>query len=496
MMTMSGRITGCCAALFLVLTSVSAVQRLNSINDLKKIKFGQSVPKHSLLLLHWFVDTVDLDNNDLIQLTFDPNSGDYGSHHYGNFERMLEQLPQGNTRYRYYTVGNLNRESSLDLPSYVVHPGPEYDGRNMDRIIFRVREQNLEWQDGQIIDRVYITQHYETTENLGTRYNPDLTYQVSNHLLRQIREFSMEANEWNSLTDLRDRYGSNANNSQLEHIRNTWGDLAGLGLLLFIVIAEKHSTKQHKKKPQPAARRNTKPDFVVNIPERGPSRVRMNFVSQAQNQTREIQLEVTTGKYGKAQILWRNVPRHFLHKGVMVVLYKNNEDEKAMTYKSIGNTESGSFETSVPLSEGLQVRLHEVRKLCLFWEGRGEEIFRGTEFKNPQAVNITGYDAKLQLFAKDGKACARLYVKRYFSDWRSAFSKSWVGFYNSANKTTNDYEWWKWQWATKFKPNTDFHDFYYDIYEYHSGMTIAPGVQARFILKDEEVKAHTPSWSE
>jgi len=66
---------------------VSAVQRkLKSISDLKNINFGQSVPKHSLLLLHWFANTVNIDENNVINLTFDPNDGDYGSHYYGNFE--------------------------------------------------------------------------------------------------------------------------------------------------------------------------------------------------------------------------------------------------------------------------------------------------------------------------------------------------------------------------------------------------------------------------
>lgn len=199
-------------ALLLIFTSATAVQKLKNINDLKRLKFGQSVPSHSLLLLYWFADTVDVDNNNVIRLTFDPNSEVYGSHYYGNYERMLDPLPQGNIRYRYYTVGNLRERRSSELPSYVVHPRYGYEGRNRDRIIFRVREQNGGWQAGQI-DRVYITQHFETSENQGTRYDPAHTYQVSNNLLRQIREFSEEDED--SLMDLRDRFGSNADDAQL-----------------------------------------------------------------------------------------------------------------------------------------------------------------------------------------------------------------------------------------------------------------------------------------
>ncbi|KAI3359251.1 hypothetical protein L3Q82_002770 [Scortum barcoo] len=194
------------------------VQRLKSINALKKIDFGQSVPKHSLLLLHWFANTVDIDNNNVIWLTFDPDGGDYGSHHYGNYEGLLDQLPWG---YRYYTVGNLHQ--STQLPSYVLRPQSlEYVGRNRDRIIIRVREQNTGGRARQRIDQVYITQHYDTSEYQGTPYDPDHTYQVTTNLLRQIREFSVGQNQ-QTLSYLRNRFGSNADDF---YIRNTWGHLA------------------------------------------------------------------------------------------------------------------------------------------------------------------------------------------------------------------------------------------------------------------------------
>ncbi|XP_035037056.1 uncharacterized protein LOC118123656 [Hippoglossus stenolepis] len=233
MMRMSGRVMSCCAALFLALASVSAVERLNSINDLKKINFGQSVPKHTLLLLHWFANVVDIDSNNIVRLTFDPNDDDFGSHHYGNFERMLEQTPYG---YKYYTVGNLLLDEREQLPDYVVHPRAEYAGRNWDRIIFRVRLQSTGWQTLQQMDRVYITQHYGIPGN--TTYDPEHTYEITTNLLRQIREFSVGAN---SLMILRNRYGSNASDFQLSEIRNIWGNLACLGLLLFIVIQERYN---------------------------------------------------------------------------------------------------------------------------------------------------------------------------------------------------------------------------------------------------------------
>ncbi|KAL6102825.1 uncharacterized protein ACO6RY_02353 [Pungitius sinensis] len=243
-MKMAGSIVSCGVALLLVLTSVSAAQtKLKSITDLKKINFVQSVPKHSLLLLYWFANAVDIDNNNIVSLTFDPNAGDYGSHHYGNFEGLLDPLPRGNV---YYTIGNLNQETSMPLPAYVVRPpATEYFGRNRDRIIVRVRGQNTRGLDLQRIDQVYITQHYDTSENLGTPYDPHHTYRITTNFMREIRQFFVGQNQ-QQLLQLGNDFGSNADVSS---IRNTWGDLAGLGLLLFIVIHEKYSFKSPNNRP-------------------------------------------------------------------------------------------------------------------------------------------------------------------------------------------------------------------------------------------------------
>ncbi|XP_074512974.1 uncharacterized protein LOC141781259 [Sebastes fasciatus] len=301
MMKMSGRVTSCCVALFFLLNSVSAVQRLRSINALKKINFGQSVPKHSLLLLHWFANTVDIDEHDVIRLAFDPNREDYGSHQYHNSEGLLDSLPPG---YRYYTFGNLHQETSMPLPPYVVRPPREYEGTNRDRIIIRIREQNTGGQALQRIYQVYITQHYDTYENQGTPYDPDHTYKITVNLLRQIREFSVGQNQ-QQLLQLRNRYGSSADEL---HIRNTWGDLACLGLLLFIVIPGKYSTSQQNNRPQ-------------------------NRRTHLNDDDSESE---------------RNVPRYFRNQGDAVVDIKNDEDQEAS--RRTGNRESGSYNTSVLLN--------------------------------------------------------------------------------------------------------------------------------------------------
>lgn len=175
---MAGRLLGCCAAaaLLLHLTCVSAIQKLNDINDLMRIQFGQSVPRHSLRLLHWFANRVDVLDSE-IRLNFNPNSN-YGAHHYGNFDGILPQPPAG---YHYYTVGNLNKEGAQQLPGYVRYQPHDNDGYNRARIIFRVR--------GETIDRVYLTQHGDEDE--GSSYDSNRTYEIPARLLREVGRLSI-----------------------------------------------------------------------------------------------------------------------------------------------------------------------------------------------------------------------------------------------------------------------------------------------------------------
>ncbi|XP_053707296.1 uncharacterized protein LOC128750803 [Synchiropus splendidus] len=481
-------------ALLAALSSVSAVQKLNSIKQLKKLDFGSSVPKHSLLLLHWFANVIDISNNDVIYLTFD--LGEYGSHHYGNFEGILNTLPQGNARYRYVTVGNLANQNEIsDFPSYVINPPPEFRAfGNQDRIVFRVRESNNRRQNQQIIDEVYLTQHFGR-QHASTSYDENYTYQITTNLLREIREFSVE-DQTSTLSELRDDFQDDISDYELKSIKMKWGKLAILGLFLYIVIEKKYSVRKNNQ-PQ----KKKKKDFVVNIPDSGsyyhdhPGHSSRNYnnrmpASWQQHLVQDsIELKVTTGGNGKARIKWRNVPRHRLQEDVMVVLYKEGETESCFK-KSIG-TKDGSCDTSVALNEGLHARLHKARTVLCFWKSPDEEISRGPAFTSPGSVHISGYDASLQLFVKDGKACARIYIQPSLREWRSLFNKAWVGFYTSADKATNEYEFWKWQWVTNFT-QTDCENVV-TILEYHSSMTIATGVQARFIM-DGLAKACSPCW--
>uniref|UniRef100_A0AAV2KHX6 Uncharacterized protein n=1 Tax=Knipowitschia caucasica TaxID=637954 RepID=A0AAV2KHX6_KNICA len=216
-----------CVLATVTLSTESAHQRLDSIYDLKRVDFGGSVPTHSLLLLYWFANNIDINDN-VITLNFNPN-GDFGSHHYGNYEGLLEQ------GYHYYTIGNLN----FQFPEYVRNPPDrQYQGGNLDRIIVGVQRGSYGSHHygnyEAMLDPLPRGYRYYTweisikppptnchKEHQGTRYDPEHTYHITIGLLQQIRRFSVEYNP-TPLWQLRDIFDSPADDSQLRDISNIW----------------------------------------------------------------------------------------------------------------------------------------------------------------------------------------------------------------------------------------------------------------------------------
>lgn len=227
------------------------MEKIDSIVDLKKINFSQSVPKHSLLLLHWFANTVKIDDNG-IWLTFDPKR-QYGSHSYGNQDGLL---PLG---HRYYSVGDLNRDKH-EFPSYMYYELRENVGKNIDRIIFSINEHAVE-NGARSIEEVYLTQHNMNAHQMAA-YDRGNTYLVSPNLLKQVRRFS-EIELKQSLWILNSEFGSNATDFQLLDFYEQWS-FPRLGLLLF-TVTQKTQFFQKRKRYRVAAHTATFPFLQTGI---------------------------------------------------------------------------------------------------------------------------------------------------------------------------------------------------------------------------------------
>lgn len=195
-----------------------------------RINFGESVPKHSLILLYWFANTIDIDEWNNMWLTFDVNRGDYGSHRYHNSEHLLDLAPPG---YGYYAIGNLYQGEFARLPNYVTSPPGQYAGDNFDRIIVRMKNKQ---RGRKTIDRVYITQHLCRYQ--GSSYDPRHTYRITLNLIAQLQTFAVGANQLH-LSHLRQQFETRVDDFQMNSIRRQWRDNPELGLLIFIVIEER-----------------------------------------------------------------------------------------------------------------------------------------------------------------------------------------------------------------------------------------------------------------
>jgi hypothetical protein len=267
-------------------------------------------------------------------------------------------------------------------------------------------------------------------------------------------------------------------------VENIWGHTPGLALLLAIAL--------YLTRP--------KVSFI--------QQVFMTMESQhhmQDDETKSIKLAVKTTNRGGARITFSGIPRRLLDKGVIWAVYKNNDSTDMLDFSSVIDGASGSFDTSVSLNPGHQARLHPHKSRCPFvlcrnYNTSGEEIHRSPEIHDANReipVDISGYkpNASLQLFLKDGKACARLYVTKSFTDWKEKLNNSWVGFYSSEKNNTNEYKTSQWQWAVKFseESRSDWKDIpEYDVYVYRSSMPMSPGVQTRFMLGKSG--ARTPPW--
>ncbi|CAB1328138.1 unnamed protein product, partial [Coregonus sp. 'balchen'] len=115
-----------------------------------------------------------------------------------------------------------------------------------------------------------------------------------------------------------------------------------------------------------------------------------------------MKLEVNTLGWGEAGIRWSDLPQKVIDLGVKVALFKDNNGQTQTTSTSV-STANGVYDTWVTLNPGLQVRLPTSKP---WWSSDG---------------NLEG----LRFYTKNNYACARLFVKKFFTDWKDGFYSSW-----------------------------------------------------------------------
>lgn len=445
---------GCLWFIFLslsFLTTSGVKKTLKILEDLQdnNIEFGKKFPRHGLKLLFWLSRNVEIDQNDVINLRdIDPSRGDFGFHRFYNRENVF---PSDGNNFHYYSLGNANPYSVIDNNGQTVRQLPSditedyFNTRNTqrwdtvtrqdanrDRIVVQFNRFDL--RRGR---RLYITQHPRG----GNTYDGQHTYEISSQLLRDIQDISTQEEFLRCV-----HYDFNSNNNVYQQIF--------------------HCNPQFRR-----------------------------FRREALCDTREsLKLAVLPDDDAKARITWRGIPKTILKSSLSLKLYANMNSSMELESYKVGEQQSGSRGTLVPLDPGLQLRLVES---ALYTPDN--QIWVSPEFDEANGklpTNVLGYAASLQLFVKKGKACARLYIHKSFTNWATTFKESWVGFYKSSDDEHNNYE--TWQWAVNFNENRERHTDTHLAYEYQFGSDVHHDVQARFFLRKgySSVTAHTLTWSD
>lgn len=452
----------CFLLLCLFLAGVSSLRKLNNIHDLKNITYAKSAPRHGLQLLFWFAQNiVTVDQNKILILdsNFDLNRGDFGFHHYGNREDILPSLSSWQS---YYSVGNLKSPGANALPAYVrkYYRNTNVPERNMDRLIISVKQN----RPNKILS-VFITAH-DLNKN---EFNPSDTYEIDPALLLQIGD------PYNCTVD-------ESNVSGIYTIPRNTEDREYDRCLQFLTETGYSSNDC---KHSPISRRKKRSPYLQC------------------NAYEGIKLELKATTEGFSKLLWE-IPAEIMKnsKYVYIEICQNtrssetNEVHTQVRERLDIYDSSGASDTSVSMNAGLQPRLRLYPSLFDF-QFTNPYIWYGPEFDGANRVipvRIKGFDASVQLYTEDGKACARLYIKKTFSNWKKVFSHSWVGFYKSSQDKNDAYS--TYQYAEKFSKIEYYITHNYDIYQYSSSLAIAHGVQIRFLLdkKYDKILAQTTPW--
>lgn len=485
----------CCLALSLLHVTAYTMETLDKIEDLKGTTFGHEYPRHGLLLLHWLTNHISIRHSEDILLHFEPARQDYGFRHYKNTNRANATLPRlGDSDDRaYFMLGSLSSEAvRTKLPPYVTqdyYNAFEDPKRDLDRIVLRVRRS-----DTSRADKVYITQAVANDQD----FDPEETFEISPNLLAQVQLLKnpldlIQALELH-LTGTENPHDPRLalpKDQLLHHLKHSdkrlqtiFEDPSVRWLLILAGYDIDNRYGIHKKTWFCSDGEQIQHDPISSDPE---------TLCEGH---RALKMQVKSTQNGYAKIVWSGLPKNVRKLNTTVVFFSSDRSSDFQRFTDILDQTSGFYETYLALNHGLHPRLvmYSFANEYGFIGLRYSVIWRGPQFDEANRAiptEITGYNASLQLYTKHGYACARMYIRNSFTEWKTEFANSWVSFFTSDQDPDHKYQ--HYQWVTKFKEAGDTEE--YLVYEYESSMSVRPGVQARFLYTSNSFAPFTLPWS-
>ncbi|KAI5630447.1 hypothetical protein C0J50_7609 [Silurus asotus] len=492
----------CCLSLFFICAAASTIETLHKIEDLKSRKFGHEYPRHGLLLLHWLANHISIGPTEEFLLHFEPARRDYGFQTYESTNNTALPNLEDSEDSVYYSLGSLSSEAiRTKLPPYVTqdyYNALENTKRDLDRIVLQIQRSNPRQAD-----KVYITQ---VVSKYSEDYDPNEIFEISPKLLEQVQLLNTSLDLIKILeshvtkTQTSDDPRLAMSKEQLlhhlkysdKHLQTIFEDQSLRWLLSLAGYDIKNRLKVHKNTWLCSPDNLNQQEQITSDPK-----------TLCEGQL-PVKLELKSTENGYARLIWSGLPKNMLTINTTIVIFSSDTSSDISTFAAVKS--SGSYDTYWTLNHGIQPRLVQFRFGFEFgFVGlRYAVIWRGPQFDEANRVlptDITGYNASLQLFTRNGYACARLYIKRTSLDFKTAFANAWVSFYTSENDQNSKYT--QYEWVTDFKKGVDTKE--YHIYEYRSSISIAPGLQARFMLSGDSiysrlftskasVMARTPPW--
>ncbi|XP_066577186.1 uncharacterized protein LOC136767319 [Amia ocellicauda] len=188
--------------------------------------------------------------------------------------------------------------------------------------------------------------------------------------------------------------------------------------------------------------------------------------------SQKTHLEVKTTN-GYATLHWNRVPYSNLDAWVGLYADGSKADGSYLSFHYISGKTSGTFVSSTLVTPGLQVRLfkHKTAKHSAF---RGNQL---DEACGVLPVRLPSHKVYMQLYAKGGHACARLFMHNSLNISNSAFSSAWVGFFSSDNAPNTNYR--NYRYVKHFTKEKDLPGYQVWV-DGCVGNLLSVGVQARF----------------